>query len=44
MREVGRSRLPTMVTGLLVYIAEHTARHVGEAIITTKIARAADER
>ncbi|HZU25902.1 MAG TPA: DinB family protein [Bryobacteraceae bacterium] len=39
-REVGRKRLPTTVAGLLVHIAEHTARHVGEAIITTRVARA----
>jgi hypothetical protein len=38
-REVGRKRLPTTVGGLLVHMAEHTQRHVGEAIITAKIAR-----
>jgi hypothetical protein len=39
-REVGRKRLPTTVAGLLVHIAEHTARHIGEAIITVKVVRA----
>ena len=40
-REVGRKRLPTTVAGLLTHIAEHTARHVGEAIITAKLVRQA---
>ncbi len=38
-RVVGRSMLPTTVIGLLVHLAEHTQRHVGEAIITSKLAR-----
>jgi hypothetical protein len=38
-RAVGRKRLPTTVSGLLVHLAEHTQRHVGEAIITAKLAR-----
>ncbi len=36
-REVGRKKLPTTVVGLLTHIAEHTQRHVGEAIITAKL-------
>ena len=36
-RAVGKKRLPTTVGGLLVHIAEHTQRHVGQAIITAKI-------
>ena len=36
-REVGRKQLPTTVIGLLVHIAEHTQRHVGQAILTTKV-------
>jgi hypothetical protein len=40
-REVGRRRLPTTLGGLLVHIAEHTQRHVGEAIITAKLAKKA---
>ena len=41
-RAVGRKRLPTTVAGLLVHLAEHTQRHVGEAIITAKVARMAE--
>jgi uncharacterized damage-inducible protein DinB len=37
-REVGRKRAPTTLAGLLIHIAEHTQRHVGEAIITAKVA------
>jgi hypothetical protein len=40
-REVGRARLPTTVLGLLTHIAEHTQRHVGQAISAAKLARAA---
>ena len=39
-REVGRQALPTIVIGLLVHIAEHTQRHVGQAIVTAKAAKA----
>lgn len=39
-REVGRKRLPTTVIGLLVHIAEHTQRHLGQAISAAKLARA----
>jgi hypothetical protein len=38
-RTVGRKRLPTTVVGLMVHIAEHTQRHVGQAITTAKIVR-----
>ncbi len=38
-RFVGRKKLPTNVFGLLFHIAEHTARHVGQAITTAKIVR-----
>jgi uncharacterized damage-inducible protein DinB len=38
-RTVGRNQLPTTVGGLLVHIADHTQRHVGQAITTAKIAR-----
>src|SRR5205814_1880481 len=33
-REVGRSRLPSTVLGLLVHAAEHSTRHLGQAITT----------
>jgi hypothetical protein len=39
-RMVGRQRLPTNLGGLLLHLAEHTQRHLGEAIITAKLARA----
>lgn len=35
-RTVGRKRLPTTVIGLLTHIAEHTQRHVGQAITAAK--------
>jgi uncharacterized damage-inducible protein DinB len=38
-RAVGRKRLPTTVVGLLTHIAEHTQRHVGQAISAAKWAR-----
>ena len=34
---VGKKMLPTTVGGLLVHIADHTQRHVGQAITTSKI-------
>ncbi|MGH9630928.1 MAG: DinB family protein [Bryobacteraceae bacterium] len=40
-RKVGRKELPTTLIGLLVHIAEHTQRHVGQAITTAKVVRAA---
>jgi uncharacterized damage-inducible protein DinB len=36
-RAVGKRGLPTTVAGLLVHIADHTQRHVGQAITTAKI-------
>ena len=38
-RSVGRRHLPTTVIGLLTHIAEHTHRHVGQAISAAKLAR-----
>ena len=38
-RYIGRKRLPTTVLGLMVHIAEHTQRHLGQAITTAKLAR-----
>lgn len=40
-RTVGRLRLPTTVIGLLTHIAEHTQRHVGQAISAAKLAKVA---
>jgi len=42
-RVVGRKRLPTTAAGLLVHIAEHTQRHVGQAISAAKLIRAWEE-
>lgn len=39
-RTVGRKQLPITVGGLLVHVADHTQRHVGQAITTAKIIRA----
>jgi len=39
-RAVGRAGLPSTVRGLLFHAAEHTTRHVGQAITTSKIVRA----
>lgn len=36
-RAVGRKNLPTTVAGLLVHVADHTQRHVGQAITTAKM-------
>jgi uncharacterized damage-inducible protein DinB len=36
-RAVGKKQLPTSVGGLLVHVADHTQRHVGQAITTAKI-------
>lgn len=36
-RKVGKKELPTTVGGLLVHVADHTQRHVGQAVTTSKI-------
>lgn len=36
-RRVGRAGLPATVLGLLVHAAEHTTRHVGQAVTTARI-------
>ena len=36
-RIVGRKQLPTTVAGLLVHVADHTQRHVGQAVTTAKM-------
>ena len=36
-RAVGKKQLPTTLGGLLVHVADHTQRHVGQAIITAKL-------
>ena len=39
-RAVGKKRLPTTLGGLLVHVADHTQRHVGQAITTAKVVSA----
>jgi uncharacterized damage-inducible protein DinB len=36
-RKVGKQQLPTTIGGLLVHVADHTQRHVGQAITTAKL-------
>jgi uncharacterized damage-inducible protein DinB len=43
-RTVGRNHLPTTLAGLLVHVADHTQRHVGQAITTAKILRSQNVR
>ncbi len=38
-RKVGRQALPTTVLGLLVHLAEHTQRHLGQTITLSGIVR-----
>jgi uncharacterized damage-inducible protein DinB len=38
-RKVGRSELPATLGGLLVHVADHTQRHVGQAVTTAKFLR-----
>ncbi len=42
-RGVGRRRLPTTAGGLLLHLAEHTQRHLGQLITTVKVVRALSE-
>lgn len=39
-RGVGRRQLPTTVAGLLVHCADHTQRHIGQAVTTAKVVTA----
>ena len=38
-RTVGRQELPTTVLGLLIHVAEHTQRHLGQAVTLSKMLR-----
>jgi hypothetical protein len=40
LRYVGKHRLPTTLGGLLVHVADHTQRHVGQAITTARVVKA----
>jgi uncharacterized damage-inducible protein DinB len=37
-RALGRKALPTSVGGLLVHVADHTSRHLGQLVTTAKLA------
>lgn len=39
VREIGRKRIQVPLGTLLVHMAEHTQRHVGELIVTVKVIR-----
>jgi uncharacterized damage-inducible protein DinB len=39
-RAVGKKQLPATLGGLLVHVADHTQRHVGQAVTTSKIVAA----
>jgi uncharacterized damage-inducible protein DinB len=39
-RGVGRAQLPSTVLGLLFHAAEHTQRHVGQLLVTSRILQA----
>jgi uncharacterized damage-inducible protein DinB len=41
-RVVGKKQLPTTLGGLLVHVADHTQRHVGQAITTAKLVAGKD--
>lgn len=43
-RSVGRKRLPTSMGGALIHVADHTQRHVGQAVTTTKVLKALREK
>ena len=43
-RGVGRAQLPSSVGGLLVHVAEHTQRHIGQAITTAQVVLAMRSR
>jgi uncharacterized damage-inducible protein DinB len=36
-RFVGRKQLPTSIGGALIHVADHTQRHVGQVVTTTKV-------
>jgi len=36
-RGVGRKQLPTTIGGAMIHVADHTQRHVGQAVTTAKV-------
>lgn len=43
-RDVGRQALPTTVGALLIHCAEHSQRHIGQAVTTAQMVRGLAER
>jgi uncharacterized damage-inducible protein DinB len=39
-RTVGRNEMATTLGGLLVHVADHTQRHVGQLVTTAKVVKA----
>jgi uncharacterized damage-inducible protein DinB len=39
-RGVGRKQLPTSLGGALIHVADHTQRHTGQVVTTTKVIKA----
>lgn len=39
VRGVGRAKIPSTVIGLLFHAAEHTTRHLGQLLVTSKIVK-----
>jgi len=39
-RGVGRKQLPPSIGGVMVHVADHTQRHVGQVVTTAKVLRA----
>ena len=39
-RSVGRKQLPTSIGGALIHVADHTQRHVGQVVTTSKVLKA----
>jgi uncharacterized damage-inducible protein DinB len=40
VRHVGRKQFPTTIGGALIHVADHTQRHVGQVVTTSKVLRA----
>ena len=40
VRGVGRKELPTSIGGALIHVADHTQRHTGQVVTTTKVLKA----
>lgn len=39
-RGIGRKQLPTSIGGVLVHVADHTQRHLGQVVTTAKVLKA----